>query len=475
MADDKKPKHGLHIRILESGDVALDIFDRGNRIAGLKCSPHDVSVIVAKLILAANDSASRVPKQVGPPKHFSLPNLPLSDFSLVSGQSTDERTLVLHVGEVELKFAVPHDELRGLSRFFGKEWIAFSSQKGPSVLGNIVSDFFINLGTWYRVARARLTMYSRRRVTAACVSWTLGRSLRIFRIVEITDGVTVPRYEPVKKCIYCGEDVYSHVGARISPLGDEHIIAEGLGGTLELPEASCQRCEQATGGIVEGDVLGRTLKALRMYLKLRKKGKSTGSLPKTLPLVVPMNGGEQRVEVAIEDYPIILNFPVFGPPRIGGPGGTARTVYGFVLVSMQDKPQELFDKYKIERFASAPWDSFMLCRMLAKIGHSFAAAELQCERFDPLLADLIRNGNAAASDLIGGDPDSRISKSNALHELGLGYQRINKKTYVVARIRLFARQGGPVYFVIVGESLESPLARVKRRLSRWFLLIFRRY
>jgi hypothetical protein len=467
MTADKKPKDGLNIRLLDSGDVALDVHHNGVLLAGLKCAPHNISAVIAKLILASNEASKKAQKPTELPTHSNLPNLPFREISLTAGEEIDERTMVLHAGEVELKFAVPNSDLRGLARLFSDVSTACTPKGTPSLLRDVVLDFFADLRTWYRVARCRLARSARRRATDY-LDQISGRSLRIFQRIEIADGVTMPRYEPVKKCIYCGEDVYSHrAGVRSSPLGDEHIIAEGLGGTLELPEASCQRCEETTGGFVEGDVLGRTLKALRMYLKLRKKGKSAGSLPKTLPLGVPMNGRQQQVEVAIEDYPIMLYLPVFGAPRIGGPGGTARPIYGVARVLMQYKRQELFDKYKIDRFALAPWDSFMLCRMLAKIGHAFAAAELKRERFDPLLADLILKGNADASDLIGGNPDLSINpKSNALHDLGLGYQRIGKKTYVVARIRLFATWGGPVYFVIVGESLESPIARLRRRLSR---------
>jgi hypothetical protein len=32
-------------------------------------------------------------------------------------------------------------------------------------------------------------------------------------------------------------------------LGDEHIVAYGLGGTIVLPEASCKECEKETGRI----------------------------------------------------------------------------------------------------------------------------------------------------------------------------------------------------------------------------------
>jgi hypothetical protein len=63
---------------------------------------------------------------------------------------------------------------------------------------------------------------------------------------------------------------------------------------------------------------------------------------------------------------------------------------------------------------------------------------------------------------------ARDPPANSLHELGLGYQRANGKDYVVAKVRLFAEQKGPIYYVAVGESLETPTAKFKRVLSRRF-------
>jgi len=109
----------------------------------------------------------------------------------------------------------------------------------------------------------------------------------------------------------------------------------------------------------------------------------------------------------------------------------------------------------------------MLFRMLGKIGHAFAAAELGTDRFKPALIDMILNGVPDYFNHIGGEPElARNPTSNALHEIGLGYQRVNGKDYVVAKIRLFANHMGPIYYVVVGESLENSVAKLKRVLSR---------
>src|SRR5258707_13332584 len=106
--------------------------------------------------------------------------------------------------------------------------------------------------------------------------------------MAIDPGIKPTTYAAVGKCIYCDAKVYStRVGIRSTPFGDEHIIAEGLGGKLELPEASCQKCEHITGRIVEQDVLLRTLKSVRLHLGIR--GKARSSRPATLPLQATVN------------------------------------------------------------------------------------------------------------------------------------------------------------------------------------------
>ena len=50
-------------------------------------------------------------------------------------------------------------------------------------------------------------------------------------------------YPPVRRCIYCG--------ATTSPLGKEHIIPYGLGGSMILPRASCNRRNDANSTVID--------------------------------------------------------------------------------------------------------------------------------------------------------------------------------------------------------------------------------
>lgn len=155
----------------------------------------------------------------------------------------------------------------------------------------------------------------------------------------------------------------------------------------------------------------------------------------------------------------------FGPFDIEGDGGTPRIV-SVRPIQLRHDEVALFQKYGVGAFVTPYWDNHLICRMLAKIGHSLAVAELGKDNFSPLLTKLICNGDQNSMRFIGGSPDDSTSEiPGTLHRLTLGFQKIKGRTYVVAQVRLFASYSSPTYSVVVGESLESPVARFKRVFS----------
>jgi hypothetical protein len=204
------------------------------------------------------------------------------------------------------------------------------------------------------------------------------------------------------------------------------------------------------------------MKALRVYLKLKKSG--SGPPPKTLPLEATIFGEEKTIQVPIEDYPILFCMFAFGPFNIEGSGGTPMVV-SVCPIHLRHDETALFQKFGVGAFATPYWDNHMICRMLAKIGHSLAVAELGKDNFSPLLTNLICNGDQHSMRFIGGASDATTETPGTLHRVALGFQKIKSRTYVIAHVRLFASYGSPTYSVVVGESLESPMARVKRVFS----------
>lgn len=330
-------------------------------------------------------------------------------------------------------------------------------------LQKLISEFATELRLWSGLVWSQSAKRMQERVNAVVV-WLSGRSFKRFSFIQVGPGLKVPEYSAFYECIYCGSKRYSQKpNMRRSPLGAEHVVAEGLGGTLELPEASCHECEKATGAVVEGDVLGRTMKAIRAHLRLKKPG--SGPLPKTLPLQATIFGQQKTVEIPIDDYPVMFAMFAYAAPNLDASEGMPLVVRA-MLVQLKHDAQMLFQKYGIGAFATPYLDNVMMCRMLAKIGHALAIAELGRDQFKPLLTDLIRFGtNRLDMRFVGGAPHPIARSNGSLHSLALGYQKIKGTTYVVAHIQLFASHGGPTYAVIVGQSLESSIARFRRVFS----------
>ena len=105
------------------------------------------------------------------------------------------------------------------------------------------------------------------------------------------------------------------------------------------------------------------------------------------------------------------------------------------------------------------FDMSKFARMLGKIAHALAAAEIGVEHFDAALPDLIL-GRAPelCSFLVGAWMEPEQGSQNVpLHQVSLKMEPWGKRWLVSARIRLFANQpNAPAYKVIVGELIDSP-------------------
>ena len=459
MADDDDDRVGFHFKILDDGDIEFTFAGEQGDVTG-RISPSQFSEIIGGFLKIAHGAFSlsdKTPDDVDTSKPFEV--IPITALRFGRHKSHQTPVLIVQIGETLVGFQISIQDFRRIGR--GLLRGSYRSFTSLALWRAVWSDFWFDLRGWGAVFSARLVASSRRWATSFS-SRISGRSLRVFCTIEVTPGADLPDYDPVHKCIYCNAEVYStKPGVRQQPLGAEHIIAEGLDGKLELPEASCQECEDITGRIVEGDILLRTLKAVRMHFQIR--GKRGSSRPSTLPLTTTKNEIDTVIQIPIEDYPVIFNMPVYGAPGVfvGSPNPS---ITGFTMIALRHDRRMLRKKYGITAFSGPVWDTHMLFRMLGKIGHALAVAELGIHGFKPALRDMILTGAPSAFNHIGGEP-SLSPPSKALHELALGYQRAQGKDYVVAKIRLFAGQPSPTYYVVVGEATKSAVAKFKRVLS----------
>jgi len=259
-------------------------------------------------------------------------------------------------------------------------------------------------------------------------------------------------YDPVGRCIYCGSTKYAPDSARF--LATEHIIPEGISGGLELPQASCRRCERAINPW-ETKLLRGMLLGSRTYLKLETKRPK--DRPGALPLFDTSVTPNRKMMVAIADYPISVLLTAYDAPSVltGLPMKMEETVWCRFLTEI-DSPL-LARKYGLHEFATSSLDAKALCVTLAKIAHAYIAAELGINNFIPLLPHfIIGDFFGWRRYYIGGHLNPPAPNPDAdLHEIGLEEQINENWDYHVVRLRLFANLGAPIYRIVAGRRLNS--------------------
>ncbi|MEH2569004.1 hypothetical protein [Bradyrhizobium sp. AZCC 2289] len=410
------PTGNIQTRPLENGNIEVKLSDGSKEIAVLTCTPQQLNEFVIGVLNAAHGAfvlAEKTPDEnLG---KINLPGIvPITQWNIGRTNVQGQNAIALQIGDVVVGLAVQNYRMRGLGRVLtASSWKVQSPSSLTSLLLSLLKDFLIDFRGWGGVFYARLNT-SLRRFATSFWSKVSGKSLRMFRFISLGPDATLPTYAAANKCIYCGDKVYSNKpGIRQYPLGDEHIIAEGLGGKLELAKASCQSCEEVTGATVEGDVLGQTLKALRAHLKIR--GKRTRPVPKTLPLTVQVNGRDTVQDIPTADYPVIFVMPICdAPPIFGNLEATLPPITGMTMVQLNYDEKKLRKQYGVTAFSTARWDTVMLSSMIAKIGHAFAIAEIGEAAFKPLLIGLILEQDRDSIRLIGGEPNLKPA-SKALH------------------------------------------------------------
>ena len=261
-------------------------------------------------------------------------------------------------------------------------------------------------------------------------------------------------YAPVGCCIYCGATEWSAQQSR--KLGDEHIIPEGIGGRLVLPEASCKACEAITSA-VELEWLRGAYHTARVQKGL---GKKKARPPRFLKLQVVRGGKTTWESVPLEKYPAMIVTLCFDKPEIlsdcspvakvlsGGVAVGVLPTFGKLLKPFLDQGAVTF----VPPRASAT--STILGRMLAKIAHSYAAAELGINKFSPFLKGIILGTDICHIPyFVGGTKDAPPTIDDVYKIRLTTMESCEGRSYLVCIIRLLSDvKGMPEYWVVVGET-----------------------
>ncbi len=239
------------------------------------------------------------------------------------------------------------------------------------------------------------------------------------------------------------------------PLTKEHIIPLGLGGSVILPKASCGKCSKITGAF-EDIVLHKNFRDYRAHQRLRSRRPK--SRPTALPVLYKENGRLVAREVPIERRPLIFTMPIYDPPGhlIGRPFGAVKTLRMAHFADSADAKLKLNalgeNAFIHNEFAHTPF-----LRMLAKIAHGIAVAELGLDGFEPYLPPLILGERDDLQLHLVGGGDGRLPyKMGApIHQVSYGIYEVSgaveRSDLCIVDIRLFSAHGTPVYSVLTGR------------------------
>jgi hypothetical protein len=180
--------------------------------------------------------------------------------------------------------------------------------------------------------------------------------------------------------------------------------------------------------------------------------------PTELPLkFIRIDGRREQVMVAAEKFPVACIGFRFSAPSLLRGATPEETFEGDLVVRYIDAETKEYLSPEGQRVKLGGVNILAFTRMLAKIAHSYAVAELGLGSFRPLLPDLILGKSSNAPSLVGGDPTTPSTAPEPdLHNVHLRDCIAGNVRYTLAAIRLFAFAGMPRYHIVVGERSGAP-------------------
>jgi len=252
-------------------------------------------------------------------------------------------------------------------------------------------------------------------------------------------------YPPLNRCIYCGtvED----------PLSREHIIPYALGGKLVIPRASCPEHASITSQVeLEVTRMGYGYHRATVGAPTRRPGRHAEVLSSTVEVSgKDPSGATVTRTVPIAQIPPYQVIPRLSPPGVlaGRPAGADGSFRLETHIPESNPLRRLRERLGLIEICS-PVRSFPFtpfARMLAKIAHCFAVAELGSSAFSSRLLPLILGEPDTQFYLVGElDPVERQSKSALRHRV----VEVNDERWLVVEISLHILPHLPRYQVACG-------------------------
>lgn len=255
------------------------------------------------------------------------------------------------------------------------------------------------------------------------------------------------RYTKVGRCIYCGT---IHTEAD-DALEQEHIIPLAFGGALLLPQASCRNCATITSRIETACFRGM-LSTARDHMRIvgRQKVKKRDRLP------VQITGSNRTHSVPVSQHPsalIQLHLPMPRLALLMPPEPVTDLAGRVVIVPMTPDIGVRASRISNDVTLTPGLLASDVYRLIAKIGHAFATAELGHGTFQPLLLGTIFCPHPLYADSYVGTEWFSEPKMSTLHAVSFGSPVLfRNQELIVVRIRLFAHIAGTVTYLAIAGS-----------------------
>ena len=193
--------------------------------------------------------------------------------------------------------------------------------------------------------------------------------------------------------------------------------------------------------------------AVRVYRDLQSRRKHKDA-PKTYPLTVLRGEHEEVLTLPVEEYPILLHFPVFSPPALLEPAGyvSGIRVTGVATVSFGPRPEDVMKRTGVTTIrVSQTQEPVAFARMLAKIAYAMAAAEDQLGLIegDATLPPAILGTTNDIGRWVGTLTQPFQAYGGLLHRVLI--HQDNQKGLLVGEVQLFSDSQAPSYGVILGK------------------------
>jgi hypothetical protein len=428
---------GIKVETAPDGQTSNFDFQTTKGEISLTFQNGSFSLFLELMLKHSGDIAAKSPPyQAGQLKELLANPIPITGLGISPSDDENKSHLIIMMGAIRLTFLIGHDALVPLCS-------AFIEKHTPK-------DLLKNISGLHGQDSPLGEQSSQPASAIPTGVYSLRPSRHMPIIHKIRTGGPTLTYPDLGVCAYCGTTIY-RPGTDL-PLTDEHILADGFGGTLVLPKASCEDHQKKTTTI-EGSILRTIFLAPRAHLGIRARKKKRNPIDK-FPLRATVDGREITIEVALEEYPTMLYLMNLGPPGllVGRPKQIAG-IQGVWLKAFNLTFDKIQKSVGATSMMSPVTDTKRFCQFLAKTAQTLAVAELGADGFKPLLRKLIEGhiGIDEMHQLVGGQPEPNAA-TDSLHEIGLEQKRgANGKIYVVAKLRFFANLGAPIYYVVVGE------------------------